>query len=146
MVAVNSDRFLTSRAWHRAVVGGKDMILRHTSALEHLGLFGGYIRDDRIEVYAIQRGEYENIDYTVVASFDEIDYTRFGNVLCTSVSQTINDMLDDFDNIDEQSLIEGLSRFYYTNGESFEGLYIAPENAELFNSVKDWAVDYYSQG
>jgi hypothetical protein len=53
-------------------------------------------------------------------------------------------MLDDYDNIDEQSLIVGLSRFYYTNGESFEGLHIAPENTELFNSVKEWAVEYYN--
>ena len=70
---------------------------------------------------------------------------RFGNVLCTSVNQTINDMLDDFDNIDEQSLVEGLSKYYYTNEKSFDGLYISPKNIKLFYSIKDWAIEYYDE-
>jgi len=52
-------------------------------------------------------------------------------------------MLDDFDNIDEQALIEGLSGYYYhSHGESFEGLSIKPENMARFNSIKDWAIEY----
>ena len=54
-------------------------------------------------------------------------------------------MLDDFDNIDEQSLIEALSKYYYTHGRTFDGLVIKPENIELFNSVKDWAIEYYDE-
>lgn len=145
MMSLTSNEFLTARDWHRAVVGGKDMILRCTSALEHLQLFGGYMQEKQIDVYAKQRGEYENIKYHLVNTFDDIDFVHFGNVLCTSVNQTVNDMLDDFDNIDEQSLIEGLSRYYYTNGKSFEELFIKPENTILFNSIKDWAVEYYDE-
>ena len=145
MVSLASDEFLTIRDWHRAVVGGMNMILRHTSAFEHLQLFSGYIREKKIDVYANQHGEYENINYHIVESFDGIDFVRFGNVLCTTVNQTVNDMLDDFDNIDEQSLVEGLSRFFYTNNKSFDGLKIRPENIELFNSIKDWAIEYYDE-
>ena len=146
MVSLTSDVFLTTRAWHRAVVGGKEMILRHTSALEYLELFGGYMREKKIEVYAKQTGEYDNITYHVVDSFDGIDYIRFDDVLCTSVNQTFNDMLNDFDNIDEQSLVEGLSRYYFINDTSFSGLDIKPENMARFNSVKDWAIEYHSEG
>ena len=145
MVSSVSDEFLTNRAWHRAVVGGKDMILRRTSALEFLELFGGYMRKKKIDVYARQRGEYENINYYIVDNFDSIDYINFGNVLCSSVNQAFNDMLNDFDNIDEQSLVEGLSRYYYTHNNSFDGLYIKPENMKCFNSVKDWAIEYYDE-
>ena len=143
MVSLTSNEFLTVRDWHRAVIGGTDMILRRTSALEHLQLFSGYMKEKMIDVYAKQLGEYENINYHVVDTFDGIDIVRLGNVLCTSVNQTVNDMLDDFDSIDEQSLLEGLSRYYYTNSKSFDGLYIKPENIELFNSIKDWAIEYY---
>jgi hypothetical protein len=146
MVSLTSDAFLTTRAWHRAVVGGRDMILRSTSALEFLELFGGYIREKKIDVYAKQPFDYENIDYFLVDSFDGIDYEHYGNVLCTSINQTFNDMLNDFSNIDEQSLVEGLSRYYYTHGASFDGLVIDPENIDCFNSVKDWAIEYYSGG
>ena len=145
MVTATRNDFLTVRAWHRAVVGGKDMILRHTSALEHLGLFCGYMREKTIDVYAMQLGQYENINYCIVETFDGIDIVRYGDVLCTSINQTFNDMFDDFDNIDEQSLIEGLSNYYYTNGESFDALNIKPENMELFNSRKDWAIEYYDE-
>ena len=55
-------------------------------------------------------------------------------------------MLDDFDSIDEQSLVEALSRYYFMNGSSFDGLDIKQENMALFNSVMDWALDYYNGG
>ena len=45
MISATSDEFLTNRAWHRAVLSGEDVILRHTSALEHLELFLGYMRE-----------------------------------------------------------------------------------------------------
>jgi hypothetical protein len=140
---VSSDDFLTNRAWHQAVVGGKDLILRRTSALEFLELFSGYLHEHDIDVYAIQPGENGNLNYCLVDSFSGIDYICFGNVLCTSANQTFNDMLNDFDDIDEQSLIEGLSRYYYSHGSSFSSLAISPENAERFNTIKDWAIEYY---
>lgn len=145
MISATRNEFLTPRAWHRAVIGGRDMILRRTSALEHLELFGGYLHEKMIDVYAKRPGKYENINYHIVDTFDDIDTVHFGDMLCTSASQTVNDMLADFDNIDEQSLIEGLSRYYYAHGKSFEGLFIKPENMEQFNSIKDWAIEYYDE-
>jgi hypothetical protein len=145
MMSSTRNDFLTARAWHESVVGGKELILRRTSALEYLQLFNGYMREKKIDVYARRPGEYENINYNVVDTFDGIDFVRFGNVLCTSVNQTFNEMFGDYDNIDELSLIEGLSGYYFSNGESFDGLFIAPENMERFNSIKDWAVEYYDE-
>ena len=54
-------------------------------------------------------------------------------------------MLADFDEIDEQSFIEGLSAFYHSHGESFDGLLIKPENMDRFNSIKNWAIEYYDE-
>ena len=146
MTSAISNEFLTNRAWHRAVLSGEDVILRRTSALEHLELFFGYMNEKLIDVYARQPGLFENVNYHIVDTFDGIDTIRVGSVLCTSISQTVNDMLADFDNIDEQSLVEGLSCYYYTHGESFDGLIIKPEHMELFNSLKDWAIEYHNGG
>ena len=145
MISQTSNEFLSIRSWHRAVVGGKDMILRCSSALEHLQLFNGYMQEKRIEVYALHPGEYENISYRIVDSFAGIDYVRFGNVLCTSVNQTFNDMFDDYGNIDELALVEGLSGYYFSNGESFNGLFLKPEHYERFESIKEWAIEYYDE-
>jgi hypothetical protein len=75
-----------------------------------------------------------------------MELVHVGNVICTSVNQTINDMLDDFDNIDEQSLAEALCNYYYDYGGSFDGLEIAPRNMNRFESIRDWAVEYHSMG
>jgi hypothetical protein len=146
MVSPQRNDFLTTKAWHRSVVGGRDMILRRTSALEYLQLFGGYLYEKKIDVYARQRGEYDNIDYCLVDSFDGIDYTCFGDVLCATPSQTFNEMLADYENIDGMALIEGLAEYYHAHEKSFDGLVIRPENEERFNEIKDWAADYYRRG
>jgi len=145
MTSATRNEFLSAREWHRAVVGGRDMILRHTSALESLQLFNGYMREKKIDVYAKKQGEYENIHYGLVDTFDGIDVVRLDNLLCTSVNQTINDMLGDYENADELALIEGLSGYYFSHGESFDGLEIKPENRERFNAIKDWAIEYYDE-
>ena len=146
MTSLISDDFVTNRAWHRAVIGGQDVILRRTSALEHLEFFFGYMREKMIDVYARQPGPYNNVNYHVVDTFDGIDTVRFGPVLCTTPSQTFNDMLSDFPNIDEQALVEGLAGYYYSHGMSFDGLSIKPENMARFNAVRDWAMEYHSGG
>ena len=145
MLEQTSNNFLTTRAWHRSIVGGKDMILRHTSALEHLELFNGYMHERHIDVYAKQQGIFDNINYYLVNTFDGIDFVRIGSVLCTSASQTFNDMFANYDNIDKLALVEGLSGYYFSNGDSFDGLEINPENLNKFNSIKEWAIEYYDE-
>jgi len=102
----------------------------------------GYLRGKAIDVYARQPGVFENANYHLVDTFNGIDAVRFGNVL---VNQPLNDMLADYDNIDEQSLVEGLSRHYYNHDKSFDGLANEPENMERFNAIKDWAIEYYDE-
>jgi hypothetical protein len=128
------------------VVGGQDVILRRVSALEHLQLFGGYMHERTIDVYATCCGDLENVNYCLVDSFDDIDYACFGDVLCATASQTFNEMLANYDDteetLDEQALIEGLAEYYFSHGESFDGLEIRPENLARFNEVKNWAIEY----
>ena len=146
MISPVRNDFLTARAWHRSVVGGKDLILRRASALEFLRLWNGYIHEKKIDVYAKKPGEYENVDYHVVDSFDGIDYVRFGDVLCASPSHSFNEMLADYDNADETALIEGLAEYYHAHGKSFEGLAIAPENTRRFEELKGWAAEHHHWG
>jgi hypothetical protein len=146
MTSPERAEFLTIRAWHQSVVGGQDIILRCASALEHLQLFNGYLHEKRIDVYAKRRGDCENVDYHVVNSFDGIDHVRFGNVLCATASQAVNEMLADYDHIDETALIEGLAEYYHTHERSFDGLAIKPENRKRFDEIKDWAAEYYCWG
>jgi hypothetical protein len=84
------------------------------------------------------------VHYFLVSSFDGIEYVRIENALCSTANQTFNDMLEDYDKIDETALIEGLAEYYYIHGESFDGLDIKLKNKARFDYVKDLSVGFYS--
>jgi len=148
MITKTSCDYITNRAWFRNVIGtGRhDIILCHVSALECLQLFNGYLNEKSIDVYVKEKGIYENINYRVVNNFNNIDTVNAGGLLCTSVNQTINDMLKDFDNTDEQALVEALNEYYYSKNKSFKGLSIDPENMQNFDYIKYWAIEYHNKG
>ena len=135
--------FLTRRSWFRAIIT-EDVVLCGSSALEMLEMFNGLINQDYVEVYALEKGKYENFDYHIVETFDNLDLVQFGNVRCTSFEQTVNDMLSDMYNADIWALTEALSNYFYSHHESFDGLNIRPENMAAFESVREEAINYYN--
>lgn len=145
MMSITSTRYLSNVDWLQDVVQGKDLILCGVSALEFLELFNGYVNESKIQVYAKSKGQFDNIEYHIVDSFDNIEYLNFDGVLCTTVNQTINDMLANYDNIDELAFLEALSNYYFANDESFDSLKIKPENLNTFNQVKQIAIEYYCE-
>jgi hypothetical protein len=138
------EKFWTMTSWFMEVSKGQDWVFCHTCALECLELFIGYLQQDQIDVYAKEKGEFENVNYYIVNSFDHLEIETRKNIRYTSVNQTINDMLADYDNIDEQSLLEGLADYYFAHDESFNGLLIEEKNQAVFDSIKKWAIEYYS--
>ena len=142
---ISSD-YTSNRAWLRDVVGNQPMILRSVSALEYLQLFVGYFSENKVEVYALEESSEENIRCYIIEDLEAIEYIRFENVLCSSPSQAVNDMLSDFENSDETALVEALSKYYYSHEESFSGLNIKKENQKQFEELKDWAINYFEVG
>lgn len=142
---ISSD-YTSNRAWLRDVVGNQPMILRSVSALEFLQLFVGYFSENKVEVYALEESSEENIRCYIIEDLEAIEYIRFENVLCSSPSQAVNDMLSDFEHSDETALVEALSKYYYSHEESFSGLNIKKENQKQFEELKDWAINYFEVG
>ena len=142
---ISSD-YMSNRAWLRDVVGNQPMILRSVSALEYLQLFVGYFSENKVEVYALEESPEENIRCHIIEDLEAIEYIRFENVLCSSPSQAVNDMLSDFEHSDETALVEALSKYYYSHEESFSGLNIKKENQKRFEELKDWAINYFEVG
>jgi hypothetical protein len=143
MLADTRSNYKSNREWFPSVLRGKDVVLCHTSALECLGQFPGYVNENQIDVYAKKREQYENINWYLVDGFDDMEIVNIAGLHCTSLNQTVNDMLRDYDEIDEQSLVQALADYYYENGASFDGLRIAPQHTDRFNAIKDWAVEFY---
>ena len=142
---ISSD-YTSNRAWLRDVVGNQPMILRSVSALEYLQLFVGYFSENKVEVYALEESSEENIRCHIIEDLEAIEYICFENVLCSSPSQAVNDMLSDFEHSDETALVEALSKYYYSHEESFNGLAIKAENQKRFEELKEWAINYFEVG
>ena len=137
--------FASRYEWYDAVIGGSNLILRGRSALEYLGYFSGYRNYNEIEVYALENGRYANVYYKIVNNLSDIEHVNDGRVLCSTFSQAINDMLNTYPYEDEQALVEALSDYYFRNNSSFEGLNIHPANQPLFETMKNWAIEYYDE-
>jgi hypothetical protein len=140
-----SDDFLTNYDWFHAYVEAEDqpVILCHTSAMECLEYFPGYGHEKEIDVFATQRGKFENVHYHIIDDLSQKEAVQFGSLTCTTVSQTANDMLDDYENMDIQAFVEGLAEYYYSNGMSWDKLIIEPRNAELFEFYREGAEDHF---
>lgn len=143
----NNTPCITDWEWIQQNVGGQDVILREESALLYLQLFNGYLGEDNINVYSRQAGECDHVNYRVVNDdeFDRIMYFMDNNVMCSTLSQAVNDMLRNFDSADIEALAQALSNYYYSHNESFDGITILPENMANFNNIHDWAVEYYNE-
>lgn len=144
MTTITSGHFLSYSDWFESVIK-EDIILCCTSALEMLGMFDGLIDEKNIDVYALEQGIYDNINYHIVDTFENIETQKIHNVRCTSFVQTINDMLSDLYNADECALTEALANYYCMHGDSFDGLYIKNENISAFEKIKDSAIEYYNE-
>ena len=101
---ISSD-YTSNRAWLRDVVGNQPMILHSVSALEYLQLFVGYFSESKVEVYALEESPEKNIRCHIVENLEAIEHIRFENVLCSSPSQAINDLLADSEHSDETALV-----------------------------------------
>lgn len=141
MKSKHSGMYFSNLEWLKDVFQNEDVILADVSALEVLGLFSGYVNEEKIYVYAKKKGIYDNVDYRIIDDFDSVGYVIKSGIKCTSINQTFNDMLKNTDDI--QALIEGLSNYYYENNETWNGLVIDDENLEKFKPLKEYAVDYF---
>ena len=65
-------------------------------------------------------------------------------IKCTSINQTINDLLVDV-NSDEQIILESISNYYYEHKESFDGMIIEDSNKELFEELRQDVIEYYDE-
>ncbi len=145
MTTLTSGKFLSYAEWFQNVIT-ENVILCNTSSLEMQDMFNGTADEKEIEVYALEKGRYENIRYHLVDSFISFNVSVIHGIRCTTFEQTVNDMLRDISNTDIWALTEALSNYYYSHNSSFSNLHIASENLQAFESIKEDAINYYNEG
>ena len=136
--------YIGATAWLKAVRDciGEPVVFALDEALMCQGSFGG--RSDEFLVWVYGNDSLTRFNGVVVLgnhispyyveSKNGVDYTNF--------NRTLFDALANESILDMQGITEALSRYYYRNGDSFNGIFVAPEYQAQFEKLADEAINY----
>lgn len=137
--------YISAFSWLRAVNEclGNSVVFALDEALMCQGGFQGHNDEYVVWVYGDDSlAEYNgiivlgnHISPLYIRSKDGLRYTDF--------NRTLYDAFTNEAILDMQGITEAVSRYYYANGESFEGIFIAPEHQERFEMLANDAIEYY---
>ena len=118
-------------------------ILAYDTAADYLGLWSGSMYPQTAQIYVTSPLHIAGTTEHLIPSFNAVDHEKRLGLLCTTINQTINDLLRaDGDN---QVIQESLADVYFSNGESFDSLRIEKELLPRFEKYKVWAMEYYDE-
>ena len=132
-------------SWLKAVRAclGESVVFALDEALMCQGNFGG--RSDEFIVWVYGDDALSRFNGVVVlgnhiASYQvkERDGLRY-----TDFNRTLADAFANESILDMQGITEAVSRYFYHNGESVEGIAVAPEHQEKFEKLASEAIEYY---
>lgn len=137
--------FIGAMAWLGAVREciGEPVVFALDEALMCQGNFGGRSDEYLVWVYgsdAVTRFNGVVVLGNQISPYDVesrngLDYTNF--------NRTLADALANESILDMQGITEAVSRYYYSNGDSLAGIFVAPEYQEQFERLMNDARDYY---
>ena len=132
-------------SWLQAVQDELDekIVFALDEALMCQGNFGG--RSDEFLIWAYGSDNLSRFNGIVVLGnwISEYDVMESNGLCFTNLNRTINDALANESILDMQGITEALSKYYFMNGESFNGLFVAPAYQKQFDKLAKEAVEYY---
>ena len=137
--------FVGSISWLKAVRDciGENAVFALDEALICQGSFGG--RSDEYIVWVYGDDSLTRYNGIVVLGNHISPYCvkEKNGLRFTDFNRTLSDALANESILDMQGITEAVSRYYYSNNESFNGISVAPEYQERFEQLAEDAIDYY---
>lgn len=137
--------YIGAMSWLKAVNDciGEDIVFALDDALMCQGNFGG--RSDEYIVWVYGNDSASRFNGVVVLGnqINPYDVKEKNGLRYTNFNRTIADSLANESILDMQGITEAVSKYYYKQGNSFEGIFVAPEYQEEFEKLADDAIDYY---
>ncbi len=131
--------------WLRAVRDhiGEPIVFALDEALICNGSFGG--RSDEFIIWVYGDDSAARFNGVVVLGNQISPYSvrNRDGLLYTDLSRTVSDAFANESILDMQGITEAVSRYYFQNGESFDGLSVAPEYQERFDRLAEEAIGCY---
>ena len=137
--------FVGAASWLRAVRDciGQPIVFALDEALMCQGSFGG--RSDEYIVWVYGDDSVMKFNGVVVLG-NRIGAQNIKNrngLLYTDFNRTVYDALANENILDMQGITEAVSKYFYSNGDSFDGLFVAPEHQDRFERLASDAIEYY---
>jgi putative transcriptional regulator len=137
--------FVGSISWLKAVRDciGENAVFALDEALICQGSFGG--RSDEYIVWVYGDDSLTRYNGIAVLGNHISPYCvkEKNGLRFTEFNRTLSDALANESILDMQGITEAVSRYYYSNNESFNGISVAPEYQERFEQLAEDAIDYY---
>ena len=132
-------------SWLKAVRDciGENVVFALDEALMCQGNFGG--RSDEFIVWVYGDDSVSRFNGVVVLGNQVSPHNikERNGLLYTDFNRTVADALANESILDMQGKTEANSKYYYRNGERFEGIAVAPEYQHRFDRLAYEAIDYY---
>ena len=137
--------YLGAVSWLKAVRDsiGEDVVFALDEALMCQGNFGGRSDESIIWIYSSDAAARFNGVAILGANVSHYSVMEKHGLKFTDLNRTLADALANEHILDMQGITEAVSKYYYTNGESFNGLSVAPEYQDRFEALAGDAIDYY---
>lgn len=137
--------YVGALTWLKAVREciGESVVFALDEALMCQGNFGG--RSDEYIIWVYGDDSVSRFNGVVVLGNQISSYNvkEKNGLFYTDFNRTVTDALANESILDMQGITEAISRYYYRNGESLEGISVAPEYQDKFDRLADEAIEYY---
>lgn len=132
-------------SWLQAVQAciGENIVFALDEALMCQGSFGGHSDEFLVWVYGNDSVSQFNGVVVLGNQITASNVKEKNGLKYTSFNRTIADALANEAILDMQGITEALSKYYFQNGNSFEGVFVAPEYQERFETLAEEAIEYY---
>jgi transcriptional regulator with XRE-family HTH domain len=130
------------KAVHKCL--GESTVFALDEALMCQGSFGG--RSDEYIVWVYGDDSVTRFNGVVLLGNHISSYyiKSKNGLLYTDFNRTIYDAFANESILDMQGITEAISRYYYANGDNFDGIFIAPEHQDRFEKLASDAIEYYT--
>lgn len=137
--------FVGALSWLKAVQEciGEQFVFALDEALMCQGSFGG--RSDEFLVWGYGSDSVSRFNGVVVIGnqISPHNVKERNGLRYTDFNRTLSDALANEAILDMQGITEALGRYYYKNGDSFDGIFVAPEYQKQFDKLANDAIEYY---
>ena len=137
--------YVGSLSWLKAVREciGENVVFALDEALMCEGRFGGRSAEYIVWVYGDDTVSRFNGIVLLGNKVSSYCIKEKNGLRFTDFNRTLSDALANEAILDMQGITEAVSRYYYSNHESFDGLSVAPEYQERFEKLAGEAIEYY---